>query len=258
MAKGGRFVVDHDEMRALLPLYALGALEAEESEAVASHLPRCDSCPAELAEWRRVVGDLAFAPERDSPPEHLKANLLAAVSLREQPTQLPEASSFGRLRRIAAPLAAGLALVAVGLSAYLAGQIQELAASQAALEERVSGQREAIQFLTSDAVVTVSLEPEPAWSQAAGRVYLAPGELMGMLVVQRMPVLPAGQSYQLWLVADGDRDSGGLFVVDESGGGYLVIHAPRPLSQYVWAGITQEPEEGSPAPTGDRLMGGRL
>ena len=250
--------IDHDEIRALLPLYAVGALEGEEEEAVAGHLPACDSCPMELAEWTRLVGDLAFTPERRAPPERLRSSLLAAVSSRERPVHPPQPPSFGRLRRTAAPLAAALALFAVGVSAYLASQTQELAASQDTLEARVAGQQETIRFLTSDALVTVSLQPEPAWSQATGRVYLAPGESMGMLVVQRMPVLPSGRSYQLWLVVDGDRDSGGMFGVDESGSGYLVIHAPRPLSQYAWAGITEEPEEGSPSPSGDRLMGGSL
>ncbi len=79
-----------------------------------------------------------------------------------------------------------------------------------------------------------------------------------MLSVENLPLLPPGRSYQLWLLVDGGRDSGGLFEVDESGRGYLVIRAPRPLSQYDQVGITEEPEGGSLTPSGERLLGGSL
>ncbi len=79
-----------------------------------------------------------------------------------------------------------------------------------------------------------------------------------IFVVYGLPQLPAGQLYQLWLIHDGQRDSGGLFAVDDEGYAVLLIHAPRQLGQYQGLGVTNEPASGSPAPTGTRVLTGKL
>jgi hypothetical protein len=60
----------------------------------------------------------------------------------------------------------------------------------------------------------------------------------GTLVVDDLPGLPADQQYQLWLIQNGERTSGGVFSTDESGYGYLEIHAPQPLVSFESFGVT--------------------
>jgi anti-sigma-K factor RskA len=77
-------------------------------------------------------------------------------------------------------------------------------------------------------------------------------------VVNNMPALPADRVYQLWLVADGQRISGGTFRVDADGRGALLVQPPQPWSAYQRLGVTTEPTGGSPGPTSPRVIGGTL
>lgn len=52
----------HEELKALLPLYALDRLEGDEARALAQHLAEgCDECERELASLREALAALAFA-----------------------------------------------------------------------------------------------------------------------------------------------------------------------------------------------------
>jgi anti-sigma-K factor RskA len=74
-----------------------------------------------------------------------------------------------------------------------------------------------------------------------------------------LPPLAPDRAYQLWLVnKDGQRVSGGVFSVDAEGYGWLKVWTPQPLGVYQRAGITVEPLDGSPGPTGARVLGGDL
>jgi len=80
----------------------------------------------------------------------------------------------------------------------------------------------------------------------------------GTLVVDKLSALDDNQKYQVWLIRDGQRTSGGLFSVNTQGYASLEIVVPRPLLDYQAIGITIEPAVGSPGPTGTKVMGGDL
>lgn len=71
-------------------------------------------------------------------------------------------------------------------------------------------------------------------------------------------MLPADKVYQLWLIRDGQRTSGGTFTVDANGRGQVPIHPPLPIREYQSMGVTVEPTGGSPGPTGARVLRGSL
>jgi anti-sigma-K factor RskA len=81
---------------------------------------------------------------------------------------------------------------------------------------------------------------------------------LGTLVVNGLTKLDPSQQYQIWLIKDGIRTSGGVFSVFGSGYGYLYIRSPEPLGSYTSFGVTIEPKGGSPGPTGDKVLGGNL
>ena len=103
------------------------------------------------------------------------------------------------------------------------------------------------------------MQASAAAPKAVGRLFTAPELNALALIIYDMPPLPQGKVYQFWLIdPNGNRTSGGTFSVDAQGRGWVLIRSPKPLSNFQSVGITIEPEGGSPAPTGDKMMGTSL
>jgi anti-sigma-K factor RskA len=103
------------------------------------------------------------------------------------------------------------------------------------------------------------LDTTDAAPKAVGRLFAAPELNALALIVYDMPALETDRVYQIWLIdPNGDRTSGGTFTVDTSGRSWVLIRAPKPLSNYQGIGITLEPTGGSPKPTGPKMMGTSL
>jgi anti-sigma-K factor RskA len=94
--------------------------------------------------------------------------------------------------------------------------------------------------------------------QATGTLLITADGEYGTLIVDGMPALDPGLGYQLWLIRDGQRASGGVFAVNDEGYGVLEVSSPDPLASYSAFGVTIEPEGGSPGPTGDKVLDGSL
>ena len=71
--------MNHEEYKELLALEALGALEADEREALGAHLATCAECRAELAELRDASAMLAYAAAPIAPGAELRARVLDSV-----------------------------------------------------------------------------------------------------------------------------------------------------------------------------------
>lgn len=70
----------HDELEESVPLYAVGALERTERQALEAHLlSGCASCHASLKEHQSVAAVLPFGLPQTLPPKALKAKILAAA-----------------------------------------------------------------------------------------------------------------------------------------------------------------------------------
>src|SRR2546423_1662870 len=67
----------------MLPLQAIGALEADEARSLEAHLVACVECRAELDEWREAVTLIAYSAQRAEPSAQLRSRIIG--SLREQP-----------------------------------------------------------------------------------------------------------------------------------------------------------------------------
>ena len=91
---------------------------------------------------------------------------------------------------------------------------------------------------------------------ASGTLVISPDGVHGTLVVNGLPALDAAHAYQLWLILDGKRTSGGIFTVSADGYNAMVVDSGSPLSMYNAFGVTIEPAGGSPGPTGAKVLGG--
>jgi anti-sigma-K factor RskA len=232
----------------LLPAYALGSLDEEEKIIVEAHLPDCETCRLELETYSQVVDQLPLAVKTRPAPVGLKATIFEQLeedSLREAP-QLQE-SWFERLKasfRSSAPVWGAASLVVIILllisNLYLLNNLRAHETAQLA-------------ELTTLAMVATDYSPN-----STGMLVISRDGEYGVLVVDELPVLDESQQYQLWLIYDGQRTSGGVFSVNDEGYGSLLIDSEQPLSSYPAFGITIEPAGGSPGPTGDKVLGGEL
>jgi anti-sigma-K factor RskA len=262
------------EARELVPLLALDVLDVDESDVLHDHLDRCPACQEELAAFSDTVAELALAVPRHEPSPDLKARILhdarrariltaVTQSARER---LPawRRQGFMRLRVSLTGLVAGLALLLAASSTFWAlnlhAELDAQNARIASLTERAQNYGRVTSVLQAADTQIRVLEGTGSAPSAFGRVYIDPDPSEGMLMVRNLPPLPAGRSYQLWVVgADGQRESAGLLTwTDKSGNGYTLIQCPEKLARWKSFGVTEEPSGGSPGPTGPRLLGGTI
>ncbi len=234
---------EHALVSELLPAYALGCLDAEEVARVAAHLAVCPACRAELRAYADVTGHLALAAPEFSPPPDLKRRVIAQAHASRSGVRPPQRHTVADLTQRALPVWGAVSLllvVALAVSNFLLWQQLHQPKPQPA------------------AMRTVALVGTGAAPDAVATIVVGVDGDQGALVVDDLPPLAEGRQYQLWLIKDGQRTSGGVFSVDQDGYGVLWVSPPRPLVEYTSFGVTIEPKGGSPAPTGERVLGGSL
>ncbi len=236
-----------EHLSELLPAYALDILDESEARTVSSHLAGCSGCRAELHAYRQVMEDIPLAMAQADPPVYLKEKILKqAASSEKSPVAQPSKNWWHDLKSRLLPAAPLLGMVSLVL-------IILLGASNLFLWQRLN------QVQTDhNRLATVPLMGTDLIPGATGMLVISADGEHGTLVVDGLPVLDPSQQYQLWLIKDGQRTSGGVFSVDEEGYGSLWISSVEPLASYQGVGITIEPSGGSPAPTGERVLGGEL
>ncbi len=234
----------------LLPGYALDCLDEDETIFVSEHLAVCADCRAELLAYQATVNQLALTGPDTTPPPGLKDRLMDRIqSAQSTPLSQPRPLWWqlpGIFMRRATPvwgvasLVLILALVIGNL--WLWQRLNQIEAGQAPAE----------------IMQTVALNGTDVVPDASGLLVISLDGQHGTLVVERLPTLDKTQQYQLWLIKDGQRDSGAVFSVNQDGYGSVWISSPKPFSDYSAFGITIEPAGGSPGPTGDKVLGGSL
>lgn len=129
----------HQEIQDLLPLYVVGGLDAESVAEVEYHLGSgCDTCPAEIQEWREVAGLIALGGVADTPSPRVKERLLQRI----QTEAVPKVISLPRRRWRPAWVAFPLAAAATILLMLGGWQYRTL-------EQQVTTQAQHIEGLTS-------------------------------------------------------------------------------------------------------------
>jgi anti-sigma-K factor RskA len=234
-----------DQISELLAGLSLGCLDKEDEAAVLDHIALCEGCHEQFDACKRVVDRLAFAAPPAAPSERLKPELMRRIN---KATDSSLMSS--RKRREPSSLLAWLRPGPAWVFASIV-MICALSASNLLLWQRSSLKN--VQQPVSLNMVT--MEGTPAAPIADGTLVYLPGQPQGVLVVSDLPFLDKQQQYQLWLVHDGKRTSGGVFSVSQTGYARLIVKADRPIDSYPVFGITIEPAGGSLGPTGSKVLG---
>lgn len=262
----------HEEMTALAPAYALGALDPEERRLFEAHLAACPWCAAEVHSFTPVSSSLAENLPAARPSARVRDQIVGAVRAPDgaEVSGRPSAGGQGRTALAAwLPLAASVVMAAaIGLyAAGLRGRVVDL-------EARLD--RATAQMLVADATLAaarrVAFESQSAMAVLAApdlaRIDLAGADVAprasaralwsrqrGMVFAAiNLPPLPEGRVYQVWVVTGDAPISAGLLELDSSGRGTGIFATPPDIAQPLAVAVTLEPEGGVPAPTGRRYL----
>jgi len=225
---------DHEDIRSLLPGHALGALDPEEEERVRAHLRGCARCRRELDEYVRAGDALLLSVGEAEPPQALEERLMRSVRAMRPIRRRP---------LLANPFAAAAAAVLIIVLA--AGNVAQWINSPG-FQARTRG------------LVTIALVGAGGNREAYGTIVVDMDDSEGVLAVRGLSPLEPSLRYQLWLVRDDKKTSGGSFAVNQNGYGSLLIKVPGGFRSFQRFCISVEPAEGSPAPTRPPILIGNL
>ncbi|APU43850.1 MULTISPECIES: anti-sigma factor [unclassified Streptomyces] len=240
----------HSDVHTLAAAYALNALDPAERKAFTDHLPHCQACRDEVAEFEATAARLADAAA-EYPPTALKHHVMAAVDgVRQLPPRVPHTAPSvtvgSALRRRAVPLALAASVVAAasfaGLAAWQNQHIEQHRQRAAQAEQRL------------DDVSTVLAAPDAraahgrASNGAATTVVASKRQNRAVFTAAGLPAPAPGTTYQLWLDHDGTMRPAGFIRQD----GTVLVDGDTAGAGAL--GLTVEPAGGSRRPTSAPLL----
>jgi anti-sigma-K factor RskA len=222
------------DLHQLSGAYALDAIDDEaEAERFARHLRKCQACAGEVRGLREVATVMGFAAEEYEPPASLRADVLDAITRTRQLP--PHVAPSRRKRRPMLSWTPQLVAVAAAIAAIVLGI--QLAGSQDRLQ-----QAQAISAVLAAPDARVVTGPVMHGGSATVVVSAARRELV--VTARRLPPLPSGRVYELWLIGPSRTVSAGLL---SRAGGNAVLAGGLAAGDKL--GMTVEPSGGSAQPT---------
>lgn len=202
-------------MHSLSAAYALHALNAEEERDYEAHLAGCRQCQEELASFTETAAALAFGAPPERPPAALRERILDAARA-DRPNVVTLRPRWAYPALAAAAVAAS---VAIGLGLWAASLHSQLGAPR-----------------------TLALKG------AAGSVVVTRnGD--ATLVVAGLPRVPAGKTYEVWVLRGHSPERAGLF-----GSSAATVHLTRRLPGGASVAVTLEHAGGVASPTGKPVL----
>jgi anti-sigma-K factor RskA len=220
--------LDHSRWSDDLAAYVLGALEREEAAALERHLESCERCRKEMRWLQPAVQTLPESVERTEPPRQLRESLMAEVRADARSATTPERQARSRSRRWLLKPAAGFAVVALLVAGVVGYEVGDDGSGEAGgastLEREVGG-------------IDVKMVQEGN----SGTLHLA-----------GVHQLPPDKVLEAWVEREGEVEAvPALFVPDRKGEAETTI---ADMSGVETVMVTEEPQGGSDAPTGEPIM----
>jgi anti-sigma-K factor RskA len=261
--------MDRPRIEELLAFYALDAINDEERELVEAYLEEHPEARQQLEEMKRVVVALPSSVLPVEPSRRSKELLMKRVSADQSaisvaPNQ-PSSHRRSRWENLFRVFSLGAAALAVLWAFLLNAQVAGLRSEVVALRQELAAQSNSIEQinaalpqLAESEIMSVSLTGTEVQPQAKGQLIAAPDSQSAILVITNLTPLQTGRTYQVWLIEGDTPQSAGLLRVDETGQGVLVLTSNADIGSFDALGISIEPGEGSPLPTGEIVVLGSL
>jgi anti-sigma-K factor RskA len=232
----------HEEFKALIAPYLLGAVPSDEVPLIRAHILSCEECLSEADSYSTVTASLALAAD----PVPLPSGFAERVMSRAAETKPALDAVPARRRRWRwgwAQAVAGASLAATVVMAIVLVNVNS----------DLSSNRDAL-----SALVRSDEGFELGGSGAVGHV--VPTTEGSLLVVAGLPDIPKESVYQLWFM-EGDCGKGevgpcevtsaGTFEVSDD---VTIVPTNRSIRGFDAAAVSIEPKGGSVAPTTDPVM----
>ena len=237
---------DHEELESAVAAWVLGALDADEAEAVRSHAEGCPTCREVAVTLRRVVGALPLAVDEVTPPPRLRERVLAAADPSRRGANLAPAGRVSRrvpeTPRPAVPAGTGrriprYAVAALALIALLTGVVIGDVAFHSP------------QSPTTSQVARFTLAGHMEMSGAQASVVDLKQDGVVLIDFRGLPPPGNGRVYEVWLIPPkGSPVAAAVFVPDSNGAKVVLVN--QSLAGYATMAVTNEAgPDGAQAPT---------
>ncbi len=244
----------HDELRLLVPIFALDALPpAEEAELVA-HLKICRECSVLLTEHWETAGMLALSAGSLPPPVALKDRILRQAAQTGQleaspaPVRAPRAPVRSWRWQLAGLAAACVFAFVIG--GVVLQQLNERTDQLSRQEIVVAQQRDALNIIGSPSSVELPMTATGDGRGAEGKVFISDEQDAAAVLVRGLSD-PGDDVYTLWLIAEGDPEPVEDFVPENA---VTVIKVDQPVGSEDTLAVTREPNRGNTSPKGPILI----
>ena len=248
------------EARELIPLHALGALDAATAQAVEDYLGQASlEERRESAEFREVAALLPFALLSPTVTPTLKGQLLERIneglSERQTTSQVLAFNQRSRLEERRSSsftqwLAIAASLILAAASAFLFWQNRQLRAERASIAQQLQATEREINRMLAPSTRIITLGGKEA-PQASAKLIWDTTRGEWVMQVFNLPAPPVGMDYQLWYVTRDAKISAAVFRPNAQGRHELRLSLPAGIASNLSAtAVTLEPAGGSPQPTG--------
>ena len=257
--------MDRPQIEELLEFYALNAINEADRQLVEAYLEEHPEARQQVEEMKRAIATLPYSVSPVEPAPRSKELLMKRVSADQRLTPAvpiqPASPPGWRWENLFRALSLGAAALAILWAVILNAQVAGLRREVVALRQVLAAQSNSIEQinaalpqLTASQLMTVSLSGTDVQPQAKGQLIADPNSQSAVLVITDLPPLQAGRTYQVWLIEGDTPQSAGLLSVDETGQGLLVLTSETEIGSFDALGISIEPGEGSPQPTGEIVI----
>jgi hypothetical protein len=200
-------MISHDYFEELIPLYAINALEEDESKEVASHLINCAECNSLLDSYRGAVAALSYSSE--PPNETLWYEIQNQINAEAGVKKVHVMRPLNRVRWIARSIAAFVVLVGILTISLLSIQVSNLDHKVAVLSEKAtSGQ---ISSAAQSALLNANAKRIALFSSGTqvGEIVILP-DGTAFLFNSGLKAVSREDTYQLWAIVNNNAVSLGL------------------------------------------------
>jgi anti-sigma-K factor RskA len=258
--------VTREEKDEQIWLLAAGALDAAEADALRRLLAQGD--PADAAAYAEALATVSHLPqslEQSSPPDAIRQRLLSRVLSDDGASTSSQAPQHQRSRLLPwfAAVAAIAAIVLGFFSMHMSDQLkrhtEEADKTADHLRSQLIAAKRIVAVATVRDLAMVELSSSVTNSPARGRVFWDKDRNQWHVMVFDLAPPPSGREFQLWFITpDQKKISAGMFQVNAKGEGSMIVKIPPDLKQIAVAAITDEPMGGSPQPTGQIQLAGKV